>query len=79
MLNITNQQFFIELGFPAVYYDEANKKLNEAEIRGQVAVIIVEAQDDYPGLKVNLDNLKFDSLLSFLKSYIEEIKNLNYQ
>lgn len=78
MLNITNQDYFTALGINPQLYDAASGKLNEAEIKNAVAGIIKEGNDLYPELKFNTDNLKFDSLLSFLRSFIEEMKLLNY-
>lgn len=78
MLNITNQDYFTALGINPQLYDAASGKLNETEIKNAVAGIIKEGNDLYPELKFNTDNLKFDSLLSFLRSFIEEMKLLNY-
>ncbi len=78
LLRCTNQQFFTDFGFKEVYYDTANKKLNEQLIKDDMANIIKEGKEQYPELAVKTENLKFDTLIGFLRMYITEIQNLNY-
>jgi len=78
MINIIEQLFFNELGFSEVYYDNSNNKFNEQLIKDKVSEIIKEGQEQYPELKFNSANLKFDSLVNFLRTYIAEIQQLNF-
>ncbi len=78
LVHITNQQFFLDLGIKEIYYDIASKKLNAEIINGEISRIIKEGNEQYPELKVKTENLKFDTLLNFLRTYITEIQNLNY-
>lgn len=78
MLCVTNQDFLTALGVPEIYYDAANKKINEQLIKDEIAKIISDGVKEYPELKFNTANLKFDTVINLLRTYIEEIKLLNY-
>jgi hypothetical protein len=78
LYNITQQDYFTALGFKEKYYDLSSKKFEEQAIKDKIKEIIKEGTAQYPELKFNTDNLKFDNMVSFLRSYITEIQNLNY-
>lgn len=78
MINIINQDYFIELGLPEKYYDAAAGKFDEQLIKNKIDSIINEGLELYPELKFNTGNLKFDSLVSFLKTFIAEMQQLNF-
>lgn len=78
MLNITNQDYFTALGVGEQLYDETSGKLNENAIRAKINQVIKNGNELYPDLKFNTDNLKFDSVVNFLRSFIEEMKTLNF-
>jgi hypothetical protein len=78
MISVIEQQFFNELGFNEVYYDSSNSKFNEQLIKDKVNEIIKEGVEQYPELKFSTDNLKFDSMVNFLRSYIVEMQQLNF-
>jgi hypothetical protein len=78
LFSITQQDYFTALGFKEKYYDTAAKKFDEQAIKDKINEIIKEGTEQFPELKFNTDNLKFDSMVNFLRSYITEIQNLNY-
>lgn len=78
LLNITNQDYFNELGAGQKFYDPVNGKFDEPHVKKQINDIITEGQKQYPELKFNTDNLKFENMLSFLRTFIAEIQLLNY-
>ncbi len=78
MLNITNQDYFTALGVGETLYDAAGGKFSEQVIKSKIDEIIKEGNELYPELKFNTANLKFDSLVSFLRTYVAEIQQLNY-
>ncbi len=78
MLNITNQDYFTALGAGEKLYDSAAGKFSEQAIINRVNTIITEGAALYPELKFNTANLKFDSMVSFLRTYVAEIQQLNY-
>lgn len=77
MMNAINQDFFTALGAGDLLID-ASGKFNEPLVKSRINEIITEGQKQYPDLKFNTDNLKFDSLLSFLRSFITELQILNF-
>ncbi len=78
MLNIINQDYFTALGVGEVLYDAVAGKFCEQVIKDRIAQIIKEGTELYPELKFNAENLKFDSLTNFLRSFITEMQTLNY-
>lgn len=78
VFNIMNQDYYSEMGRTEKYYDAATKKLDETAIKNRIDVIIKEGKELYPELAVKPENLKFDTLPNFLKTYFTEIQNLNY-
>ncbi|MBN1634291.1 MAG: hypothetical protein JW917_09020 [Ignavibacteria bacterium] len=75
---VLNGDYFRELGINEVLYDLKEKKFNEELIKEKIELIIENDKDEFPLLKFNTSNLKFDTLISFLKSYYFEMNNLNY-
>jgi hypothetical protein len=78
VLNITTQDYFNEIGFTEKYYDGETKKFNEELVKNKIDGIIKEGNAQFPELKFTSDNLKFDSMTAFLRSYYNEIVNLNF-
>jgi len=78
LMNIINQDYFYELGFTEIYYDAKAAKFNEQLVKDKIKAIIAEGLELYPELKFNTDNLKFDTLISFLRTFIAEMQQLNY-
>lgn len=78
MFQILNNDFFKELGINEVLYDIRENKFDEELIKKKIEEIIEKDKNEFPLLQYNTSTLKFDSLLSFLKSYFNEINNLNY-
>lgn len=81
LLNITVQDYYNEMGLPEKYYDWGAKKFDESGInliKNKIDGIIKEGTELFPDLKFDTTKLKFDSLLNFLRSYLAEIQNLNF-
>ena len=77
MMNVINQDYFTALGTGDMFIDPAGK-FNQQLVIGKINEIIIEGQKQYPELKFNTDNLKFDTLLNFLRSFITEMQTLNF-
>ncbi len=81
VLEILNEDYMQELGFEEILYNTVTKELDKEKIikriNEYIQEFISESEEEYPGLKFNIENLKFTGLLNFLKSYFNEIKNLN--
>ena len=78
LLNITNQDYFTALGAGEILFDSASGKFSEQLIKSKIDTIIAEGKELYPDLKYNTDNLKFDTMTNFLRSFIVEMQPLNY-
>lgn len=78
LLNITNQDYFTALGTGEILFDSASGKFSEQLIKSKIDTIIAEGKELYPDLKYNTDNLKFDTMTNFLRSFIVEMQPLNY-
>jgi hypothetical protein len=78
MLNITNQEYFSALGEGEKLYDHVIGKFTEPLIKTRINDIIIEGKEQYPDISFNVENLKFDNLLNFLRTFIAEMQQLNY-
>lgn len=78
LLNITNQDYFSSLGAGDMLYETVTGKFTEPLVKAKINDIIKEGLEQYPELRFNTENLKFDSILSFLRTFIAEMQQLNY-
>lgn len=78
LLNMLNQDFYKEMGRTEEYYNLWEDKLNEQAIRGRIETIIKEGKGQFPELAIKYENLKFDTLPNFLRTYFAEIQSLNF-
>lgn len=76
--DILYDDYFKELGMSRFLYDSRENKFDEELIKDIINDITEKEKNEYPLLKFNTSNLKFDNLISFLKSYYNEVYNLNY-
>lgn len=75
---ILNEDFFREAGVKELYYSGSAKTFDEKLLKERISKIIEEAKEDFPLADIKTENLKFSTLIAFLKSYINEINQLNY-
>ncbi|MGH2575539.1 MAG: hypothetical protein ACRDFC_07560, partial [Ignavibacteria bacterium] len=78
LIFIRNRDYFNELGFTEKYYDSLQNKFDEGAVKDKIDQILKEGIEQYPNLKFNADNLKFDKMINFARSFITEIQTLNY-
>jgi hypothetical protein len=78
IINILEQDYYNELGYAEKYYDKENKKFDELIIKNKIDEIIKNGLEQFPELKFNTANLKFDSMINFMKTYIAEIQTLSF-
>lgn len=72
-------EYFRALGFVADYYDSQTKQFDADKITGRIKQIIDAWKAKYPNLKIKLENLKYDSLVSFNVSFTTEVEYLNVE
>jgi hypothetical protein len=76
---VNQGEFFKALGFNANYYDIQTKRFDTDKIAGRIRQIIDTWKPKYPNLKMKLENLKYDSLVSFNVSFATEVEYLNVE
>lgn len=82
VLEILNENFMEELGIEEILYNSDTNELYKDKIVERInkylQEFISESEDNYPYLNFKTDNLKFNNLINFFKSYFNEIKSLNF-
>jgi len=76
---VNHGEFFRALGFNTSYYDAQTKHFDADKITGRIRQIIDTWKPKYPNLKMKLENLKYDSLVSFNVSFTTEVEYLNVE
>ncbi|MFA7362160.1 MAG: hypothetical protein WC139_14105 [Candidatus Kapaibacterium sp.] len=56
-----------------------NESVNKDYVVNKLTEFISLDKDEYPELNMNFENIKFDTILNFTKSTLEEISKLNYK
>lgn len=77
-MHINYGDFFRALGFQTIYYDERSNEFDEDEVEEQIEKIIGYWQHKYGGLNFNTKKLKFDTLVNFNQSFLQEIADMNF-
>ncbi len=75
-MQINNADFFKDLGFSEIYFE--NGKLKFQEIKNKIDKIIYDGKEKYPSLAMSTATLSFTSLLDFNTTFIREFQNLNF-
>ena len=76
---VNQGEFFRALGFNVSYYDDQTKHFEVDKITARIRQIIDTWKPKYPNLKMKLENLKYDSLVSFNVSFTTEVEYLNVE
>ncbi len=69
--------YFQKLGFTYEYYNAQENRLNKKAIKRAIDRIVVENKSQYYKLSPSSGSLQFDTLLSFAKSFLLMIRNLD--
>jgi hypothetical protein len=77
-MQINYQDYFRALGFQSTYYNTERKDFNEDIIDDRIDAIIYYWKPKYPSLVFKTKKLKFDSLVNFNQSFLQEISELNF-
>lgn len=78
-MHVNYQDFFKALGFPTTYYNEEKNIFSEDAIKDRIDAIIYYWKHKYPSLAFKTKKLKFDTLLSFNHSFLQEVASLNFE
>ena len=77
-MQINYGEYFKVLGFQTVYFDEERNHFNEDAIDDKIDSIIYYWKPKYPALVFKTKKLKFDTLVNFNQSFLQEIAELNF-
>lgn len=75
-LQILNEAFFRELGFPVPYIRDG--VMDPQAITAQINRIVEAEKTTFPALSFPTDKLKFDSVYEFHYSFLSELRFLNF-
>lgn len=78
LMRVNYADYFTALGFTEEYHNTFRNRLNDRLITEKVAEILSAWRNKYPLLEINMQNLRFDSLLSFNHSFTTAIEHLNF-
>jgi hypothetical protein len=74
---INHSEYFKALGLNTSYYNPETKEFDTDMILDRIRQIVNTWKSKYPNLKLRMENLKYDSLVSFNVSYTNEIEFFN--
>ncbi|HUQ64806.1 MAG TPA: hypothetical protein VM101_01540 [Flavitalea sp.] len=78
-MQINYAEYFKALGFQSYYYDEEKNSFNQDAIDDRIDSIIYYWKPKYPSLAFKTKKLKFDTLVNFNQSFLQEISELNFE
>lgn len=74
---ITESQYFKDLGFKIKYIDEETGKLNKKSIKKAIEKIVDKNEVAFPKLSPSISSLNFNSMTEFARSYLLMVRNLD--
>jgi hypothetical protein len=78
-MQINHPDYFKALGFKNNYYTEEGNEFEEDDITERIEEIINNWKLKYPALNFRIKKLKFDTLVNFNQSFLEEVAALNFE
>ena len=78
-MQINYGEYFNALGFQTIYYNEERNHFNEDVIDDKIDSIIYYWKPKYQALAFKTKKLKFDTLVNFNQSFLQEIAELNFE
>jgi hypothetical protein len=78
-MQINYSDYFEALGYETQYYDEEKNEFNEDEIKERIDAVTGFWKLKYPSLSFKIKKLKFDTLVNFNQSYLQETALLNFE
>lgn len=78
-MHINYGEYFNGLGFQTIYYNEEKNNFNEDVIDDKIDSIIYYWKPKYQALAFKTKKLKFDTLVNFNQSFLQEIAELNFE
>jgi hypothetical protein len=76
---VTEEPFFNDLGINRRFFHKDGKRLSGRAVRRAIREIRDQCEGKYEGCEPGLDGLHFESLPEFCRSYMEMIRDLEFQ
>lgn len=77
-MQVNYPDYFGSLGFGARYYDEVRNEFDEELIKEFIDLVIDHWKPKYPSLMFRTKKLKFDNLVNFNQSFLQEVSELDF-
>ncbi|MEM9545524.1 MAG: hypothetical protein AAGA77_06100 [Bacteroidota bacterium] len=74
---IMEYSFFAQLGINGTY--RTHNEVNVSKIKKAIKSILSEHDDEYPHMKVSTRNLSFEDMCEFNRTFLEMIRDINFQ
>ncbi len=78
-MQINYSEYFSALGFRTKYYDDKKNEFDEEEIKERIGAITDYWKSKYTSLAFKTKKLKFDTLLNFNQSFLQETAQMNFE
>jgi len=78
-MQVNYSNYFKALGFRTVYYNEDRNDFDEDLIRNRIETVINYWKQKYAALNFRTKKLRFDTLLNFNHSFLQEVSELNFE
>ena len=78
-MEINYPDYFMHLDFQGKLYDPAANQFEKQEIEDHVERIISAWTEKYPSLVWKASNIRYDNIISFNQSFLNEIQGLNFE
>ena len=78
-MEINYPGYFLALGFQGQLFDPASNQFEKKEIEDEIAKIFETWIEKYPNMEWRAQNLRYDHILSFNQSFLNEIQSLNLE
>lgn len=77
-MQVNYGDYFTALGFGSNYYNQEDNQIDGDAIEDRVNAIIELWKAKYPSLAFKTKKMKFDSLVNFNQSFLQEVSELNF-
>ncbi len=78
-IQINYEDYFQALGFKTKYYDEIKNSFDQDKIIERIDSIVNYWKQKYTALNFRTKKLKFDALVNFNQSFLQEVAELNFE
>lgn len=78
-MQINYPAYFLAVGFKDQLFDGAANQFEKNEIEEEIQKIIRNWQEKYPNLTWKDQNIRYDNIISFNQSFLNEIQALNFE